>query len=59
LNWRDHVEIDKTFRRPSDIRISRADPSRAAEVLGWQATLKMNDVAKRMVETERGQVDLI
>jgi GDPmannose 4,6-dehydratase len=54
LDWRDHVEVDLTFERPSDIRISRADPSRAADVLGWQATLKMKDVARRMVEGETG-----
>jgi GDPmannose 4,6-dehydratase len=55
LNWRDHVDIDPSFRRPSEIQTSRADPSRAAKVLGWKAQLTMNDVAKQMVEAERGR----
>jgi GDPmannose 4,6-dehydratase len=56
LHWRDHVEFDEAMRRPSDIRTTRADPSLAASVLGWQARLKMSDVARRMVAAERERV---
>ncbi len=56
LNWRDHVDIDVAFRRPSEIKASRADPSRAAKVLGWKAKYRMGEVAKEMVGAERDRV---
>jgi GDPmannose 4,6-dehydratase len=52
LDWREHVVSDNSLFRPSDIYISRANPWRAREILGWQAQLKMKDVVRRMVEAE-------
>ena len=48
LDWKNHVQLAKAFQRPSDIQISCADPSRAAEQLGWTAKKKMQDVIKEM-----------
>lgn len=53
LDWRDHVETDPAFFRPSDITFSRADPSLAAAELGWSARYAMPDVIRMMVEAER------
>jgi len=50
LDWKDHVETDPTLMRPTDIRISRADPSLALAHLGWQAETHMAEVVRRMVE---------
>ena len=50
LDWADHVETDPTLMRPTDIRISRADPSLALAQLGWQAETRMAEVVRRMVE---------
>jgi len=50
LDWTDHVETDPTLMRPTDIRISRADPSLALAQLGWQAETRMAEVVRRMVE---------
>lgn len=52
LDWRDHVDTSTEFARPSDIRVSRADPSRAASQLGWEANSRMRVVVKRMCEAE-------
>jgi len=52
LDWREHVVSDNSLFRPSDIYISRANPWRAKDILGWQAQLKMKDVVRRMVEAE-------
>ena len=49
LDWRQHVEIDDAFVRPTDLAWSAADPSRAARQLGWRAETMMPDVARRMV----------
>ena len=53
LHWRDHVKVDEALLRPTDISVSRANPSKALEILGWHAKLKMRDVAGAMVEAER------
>ena len=50
LDWRDHVESDASLLRPSEIMVSRANPEKSARLLGWQATSRMRDVARMMVE---------
>ena len=57
LDWRDHVVIDPALLRPTDISIGRANPSRAAKRLGWQACFRMRDVVRMMVEQELGIAD--
>jgi GDPmannose 4,6-dehydratase len=54
LDWRDHVDTDPALMRPSDISISRADPSSAKAKLGWQAQTRMTGVVKKMVEVAMG-----
>lgn len=51
LIWHEHVDIDPNLLRPSDLKISRADPSHAKEKLGWTASLRMRDVVMKMIET--------
>lgn len=53
LEWQNHVTSDPTLMRPTDLRISRADPARAASVLGWRAHAGMHDVVQAMVRTEQ------
>ena len=50
LNWHDHVDIDASLLRPSDLKISRADPSRARNKLGWKASTRMRDLVRIMVD---------
>ena len=50
LEWRRHVRLDSTLLRPSDIRYGSADPSRAARLLGWQATHQVDDVIDAMCQ---------
>jgi len=52
LDWRDHVVSDPSLLRPSDIMTVRANPTKARDVLGWQARYDMNDVVKMMVQAE-------
>jgi len=49
LNWRDHIVQNNKYFRPTDILISRADPSKAKEKLGWQARLTVDDIVSRML----------
>lgn len=48
LNWKDYVTQDKEFFRPSEILISRADPSKAERILGWKAKIFMKEVVANM-----------
>ena len=52
MNWEDHVQCRPELLRPTDIMISRANPSKARNILGWQATLSVEDVVCLMVEAE-------
>jgi GDPmannose 4,6-dehydratase len=50
LNWQDHVEVDQTLFRPTEIMISRGKAEKAAKQLGWAAKYHMEDVARMLVE---------
>jgi GDPmannose 4,6-dehydratase len=50
LDWRDHVTIDQTLFRPTEIMIGRGDASKAAEKLGWIPKYKMDEVVQMMVQ---------
>lgn len=49
LDWREHVVQDSALLRPADIRVNRADPSKAQRQLGWTASLKGQQVVKAMM----------
>ena len=50
LDWKDYVETHVDLYRPSDLAESHANPSKAKEILGWQARYNVNDVVKFIVE---------
>ncbi len=49
LDWREHVEQNPEYFRPTDLMISRADPGKAKAKLGWEACFGLNDVIKGMI----------
>ncbi|HJV34646.1 GDP-mannose 4,6-dehydratase, partial [Geomonas sp.] len=50
LDWREHVISDPLFLRPSEIMVSRGNPAKAVAQLGWQASCRMDDVVRLMIE---------
>ncbi|OJW78854.1 GDP-mannose 4,6-dehydratase [Spirosoma sp. 48-14] len=50
LSWQEHVRIDHSFFRPTDIAEGHANPAKALNKLGWIANYSMADVASSMVE---------
>ncbi|MFK5984186.1 MAG: GDP-mannose 4,6-dehydratase [Pseudomonadota bacterium] len=52
LNYKDYVETNNSFFRPTDIEISVANPSKAKMILGWESSYTMPDIVKMMVEAE-------
>ncbi len=53
LDWREHVVIDASLLRPTDIAVGRGNPSKAREQLGWQAQYKMKDIVRMMMKAKR------
>ena len=50
LNWEDHVQVDQSLYRPTDIALSCGNATKAQEKLGWKAKYDMRDVAHMMVD---------
>jgi GDPmannose 4,6-dehydratase len=50
LDWRTHVELDKSLARPSEIMMSRANPGQAKAVLGWHSEKTIENIVASMCE---------
>ena len=49
LDWRDHVIQETSLFRPTDLTMSRADPSKAERVLKWHAKASMPEVVHNLI----------
>lgn len=56
LNWKDHVEFDKRYFRPTEVDSLVADTTKAKSVLGWEAKTKFNDLVKIMVDADTKRI---
>lgn len=52
LNWRDHVQFDERYLRPTEVDALIGDASKAERVLGWKAGVLGDDLARLMVESD-------
>jgi GDPmannose 4,6-dehydratase len=50
LDWREHVEVDERFIRPTEINAARGDFAKAKAELGWQPRTYFHDLIRLMVE---------
>ncbi|MEP0911422.1 GDP-mannose 4,6-dehydratase [Leptolyngbya sp. GB1-A1] len=48
-NWQNHVVIDKSLYRPTDIQEGRGNPAKAKVRLGWQAQYLMPEIVQMMM----------
>jgi GDPmannose 4,6-dehydratase len=56
LNWEDHVRYDKQFERPTEVDALIGDPSKARQLLGWEAQTKADKLAEIMVDADLQQM---
>jgi GDPmannose 4,6-dehydratase len=53
LDWREHVKIDERYFRPSEVDLLIGDYSRAKEKLGWEPTVRFQELVRMMVDADR------
>ena len=58
-DWRSYVEFDEGLTRPVEAHELRGDSTKARRVLGWQPTIRFEELVERMVDhdmdIERGE----
>lgn len=52
LDPQKYYQIDKNLIRPTDLAISKADPTKAKKLLNWFASIKMKDVITLMLQNK-------
>jgi GDPmannose 4,6-dehydratase len=52
LDWRDHVEIDRRYFRPTEVDLLQADATRARKELGWEPKITYKALARIMVDAD-------
>ncbi|WP_217185807.1 GDP-mannose 4,6-dehydratase [Streptomyces sp. AC495_CC817] len=56
LDWREHVRYDAKYERPSEVDALIGDASKAEELLGWKPEVRVDDLARIMVDADIRQV---
>jgi GDPmannose 4,6-dehydratase len=51
-DWREHVESDVHFQRPTEIAAARGDYSKAKAELGWTPRTHFQELIKLMVDED-------
>lgn len=54
LDYKDHLEIDERFFRPSEAVVLSGDASKARRVLGWAPQHSFEQIVKEMVDFDLG-----
>ncbi len=52
LDWKRHVVIDESFRRPAEVDCLRGDASKARQKLGWAPKLGFTELIRLMVDAD-------
>lgn len=56
LDWQDHVDLDESLLRPSDIHVGRANTQKAHSKLGWQSKYNVDDVIVMMCKSAATEI---
>lgn len=57
LDWREYVELDPRYLRPSEVEHLEGDPSKAGAVLGWSPKISVDELVRRMVTHDLALAD--
>jgi GDPmannose 4,6-dehydratase len=53
LEWRDYVTIDERYFRPSEVDLLIGDYGKAKAKLGWEPTVRFEELVRMMVDADR------
>lgn len=53
LDWRERVEIDSRYYRPTEVDLLLGDASKAKQLLGWEPRIHLPELVKIMVAHDR------
>jgi GDPmannose 4,6-dehydratase len=52
LDWKKHVRVDRSFKRPAEVSHLLGDASKARRKLGWRPRTKFHELVEIMVEAD-------
>jgi GDPmannose 4,6-dehydratase len=52
LDWRNHVEIDPRYNRPTEVDNLCGDASKARDILGWKPQVTFHELIRMMVDAD-------
>jgi GDPmannose 4,6-dehydratase len=52
LDWREYVEIDERYFRPSEVDILLGDAAKAKKVLNWEPKVTFRELARMMTDAD-------
>ena len=58
LDWKEYVEIDPRYFRPTEVELLLADSSKARRELGWSPRITFKELVKIMVDSDMGLAGL-
>ena len=53
LDWHDYVKIDERYFRPAEVDMLIGDYSKAKAKLGWEPTVRFEELVRMMVDADR------
>jgi len=56
LDYRDHVEVDSRYNRPTEVDALIGQTSKAEKVLGWKAKTHWKELAEIMVKSDLDKI---
>ncbi len=57
LDWQEYVAIDPRYYRPAEVDALQADCSKACRILGWEPTVKFDELVRLMVKADLESVE--
>jgi GDPmannose 4,6-dehydratase len=57
LDWAEYVRYDPKYERPSEVDALIGDAGKAEELLGWKPSVRVEELARIMVDADIRQVE--
>jgi GDPmannose 4,6-dehydratase len=58
-DWKQYVEVDPRYLRPTEVEVLVGDASKAKEKLGWEPKIKFQDLVKIMIDADFRKLNLV